>query len=170
MNTTYSGYRINRPDTYTVIRGSSDDWSHLHTDSAQLEQLCRISLCAPDITVSPDRLIRALELLRNKLSVLLNYSQSLEDYLRGVAVSPLPGSASCSDIMLLSEAYLLKLLRAASLLKNFLTIARQARERSPARLSNDIASHYTAHIKHCLTPGKNDFCRLTELITAHNRG
>lgn len=167
MNTTLSGYRLNRPDTYQVIRGDSDDWCHLHTDSAYLEQLCQTSLITPAYNVSQPGLMRALELLLTKLTVLLHHSQSLEAYLQGAPVPLLPGSASEASIILISDSYFSKLLEAASLLKKLLQQVRQTDRLLPLTVSQCITRRYTSHIRQCLTPEHTDFQQLSEVAVIH---
>ncbi|WP_271271375.1 hypothetical protein [Aliamphritea hakodatensis] len=167
MNITHPGYSVNRPDSYQVIRGDSDDWCHLHTDSACLEQLCQISFSSPARNTSPAGLTRALELLHHKLNVLLRYSQSLEAFLQGTPVPLLPGSTASAHVILISDRYFLKLLTAATLLKKLLQLVRPSDCRLPLKLSHDIASHYTLHIRRCLTPGYEDFQQLSGVTVRH---
>lgn len=167
MNTTLSGYHLNRPHTYQVICGDSDDWCHLHTDSAYLEQLCQTAFINPTYSTSQPDLVRALELLLAKLTVLLHYSQSLEAYLQGAPVPLLPGSASEANIILISDNYFSKLLEAAALLKKLLQRVRQSDRLSPLTVSQCITRHYTSYIRQCLTPEQKDFQQLSEVAVIH---
>ncbi|MBN3562667.1 hypothetical protein [Aliamphritea spongicola] len=167
MNTKLSGYYLNRPDTYQVIRGDSDDWCHLHTDSAYLEQLCQTSFITRTYNASQPGLVRALELLLTKLTVLLHHSQSLEAYLQGTPLPLLPGSANEAKIILISDSYFSKLLEAVALLKKLLQHICQSDSLLPSTVSQCIARNYTSYIRQCLTPEQEDFQQLSEVAVIH---
>ena len=163
MNNVFSGYILNRPNTYKVIQGNSGDWNHLYTDSQQLESLCKKFSLSPTQNPLLAQLINVLEVLLNKLIVLIHHCQNLNDYLNGNPLQILPGSTQAAYIMLLSDKYFCQLQRAVALLETFLLAAQRTTRQQLLKLSSGIACHYSDSIRQCLIPGKLDFCPLSDV-------